>query len=111
MYTDPKRIKVTDPGTVEGNPVFIYLDAFATDRAEVDEFKARYRAGKIGDVELKGRLAEILNQFLDPIRERRRQAEKMDLNEIVKAGTNQAEEIAREVLVGMEEAMHLGYPR
>jgi tryptophanyl-tRNA synthetase len=71
MYTDPKRLRDTDPGTVEGNPVFIYHDAFNTDRAEVDELKERYRAGKVGDVEVKKKLAAALNAFLDPIRERR----------------------------------------
>ncbi|OFX33514.1 MAG: tryptophan--tRNA ligase, partial [Armatimonadetes bacterium RBG_16_67_12] len=71
MYTDPKRIHPTDPGTVEGNPVFIYHDAFNANKAEVDELKARYRAGKVGDVEVKKRLAQALNAFLDPLRERR----------------------------------------
>lgn len=71
MYTDPKRLRATDPGTVEGNPVFLYHDAFNPDRAEVDELKERYRAGKVGDVEVKRKLAQAINTFLDPIRERR----------------------------------------
>ena len=71
MYTDPKRLRATDPGTVEGNPVFIYHDAFNPDHAEVDELKERYRAGKVGDVEVKKRLAKAINTFLEPIRERR----------------------------------------
>jgi tryptophanyl-tRNA synthetase len=71
MYTDPKRLRATDPGTVEGNPVFIYHDAFNADRAEVAELKERYRAGKVGDVEVKKRLAKAINTFLEPIRERR----------------------------------------
>jgi tryptophanyl-tRNA synthetase len=71
MYTDPKRLRATDPGTVEGNPVFIYHDAFNADRAEVDELKERYRAGKVGDVEVKKKLARTINAFLEPIRERR----------------------------------------
>ena len=71
MYTDPKHLRATDPGTVEGNPVFIYHDAFNPDRAEVDELKERYRAGKVGDVEAKKRLAQAINAFLEPIRERR----------------------------------------
>jgi tryptophanyl-tRNA synthetase len=71
MYTDPKRLRATDPGTVEGNPVFIYHDAFNPDRAEVDELKERYREGKVGDVEVKQKLAKAINAFLDPIRERR----------------------------------------
>jgi len=71
MYTDPKRLRATDPGTVEGNPVFIYHDAFNPGRAEVDELKERYRAGKVGDVEVKKKLAIAINTFLEPIRERR----------------------------------------
>jgi tryptophanyl-tRNA synthetase len=71
MYTDPKRLRATDPGTVEGNPVFIYHEAFNSDRAEVDDLKERYRKGKVGDVEVKARLAKALNAFLEPIRERR----------------------------------------
>jgi tryptophanyl-tRNA synthetase len=71
MYTDPKRLRATDPGTVEGNPVFIYHDAFNSDRVEVDELKERYRAGKVGDVEVKKKLATAINAFLEPIRERR----------------------------------------
>jgi tryptophanyl-tRNA synthetase len=71
MYTDPKRLRATDPGTVEGNPVFIYHDAFNPNRAEVDDLKARYRIGKVGDVEVKTKLAVAINGLLDPIRERR----------------------------------------
>jgi tryptophanyl-tRNA synthetase len=71
MYTDPKRLRATDPGTVEGNPVFVYHDAFNADRAEVEELKERYRAGKVGDVEVKKKLAKAINAFLEPIRERR----------------------------------------
>jgi tryptophanyl-tRNA synthetase len=71
MYTDPKRLRASDPGTVEGNPVFIYHDAFNSDRAQVDELKERYRAGKVGDVEVKKKLARAINAFLEPIRERR----------------------------------------
>ncbi len=71
MYTDPKRLRATDPGTVEGNPVFTYHDAFNPNRAEVDDLKARYRAGKVGDVEVKTKLAAAINAFLEPFRERR----------------------------------------
>ena len=71
MYTDPKRVRADIPGTVEGNPVFIYHDAFNPNMAEVDDLKARYRAGKVGDVEVKTKLAAALNAHLDPIRERR----------------------------------------
>ena len=71
MYTDPKRVRADIPGTVEGNPVFTYHDAFNPNTAEVDDLKARYRAGKVGDVEVKTKLATALNAHLDPIRERR----------------------------------------
>ena len=71
MYTDPNHLRATDPGTVEGNPVFDYHDAFNMDKAEVNELKERYRAGKVGDVEVKTRLARTINAFLEPFRERR----------------------------------------
>src|SRR3970282_2059653 len=71
MYTDPKRVSADIPGTVEGNPVFAYHDAFNPDKAEVAELKERYRKGKVGDVEVKRKLIQALNQFLAPIRERR----------------------------------------
>ena len=72
MHTDPKRIRADIPGTVEGNPVFMYHDAFNTDTAEVDDLKARYRAGKVGDVEVKTKLARAINAALEPMQERRR---------------------------------------
>ena len=71
MYTDPKRLRATDPGTVEGNPVFDYHEAFNPDQDEVAELKERYRAGKVGDVEVKAKLTRALNNFLEPIREKR----------------------------------------
>src|SRR5688500_17922912 len=71
MYTDPKRIRADIPGTVEGNPVFMYHDAFNPDAGEVDDLKARYRAGKVGDVEVKKKLAAALNAHLAPMRARR----------------------------------------
>jgi tryptophanyl-tRNA synthetase len=71
MYTDPKHLRATDPGTVEGNPIFDYHDTFNPDKAEVDELKERYRAGKVGDVEVKSRLTRAINNLLDPFRERR----------------------------------------
>src|SRR4029078_2628586 len=71
MYTDPKRVRADIPGTVEGNPVFMYHDAFNRDVAEVEDLKARYRAGTVGDVEVKTKLAKAMNAALAPIRERR----------------------------------------
>ncbi|MDP2054593.1 MAG: tryptophan--tRNA ligase, partial [Acidobacteriota bacterium] len=74
MYTDPKRVRADIPGTVEGNPVFMYHDAFNPNVDEVNDLKDRYRAGKVGDVEVKTKLAVAINTMLDPIRERRAQA-------------------------------------
>ncbi len=71
MYTDPSRIKATDPGKVEGNPVFIYHDAFNPNKAEVADLKSRYVEGKVGDVEVKQKLFVALDTFLAPIREKR----------------------------------------
>jgi tryptophanyl-tRNA synthetase len=71
MYTDPNRIRADIPGKVEGNPVFQYLDAFTSEDKKVEDFKKRYRDGNIGDVEIKTYLANILNDFLEPIREKR----------------------------------------
>ncbi len=77
MYTDPKRIHPTDPGTVEGNPVFVYLDTFATDKdkAQIEKYKAQYKEGAVGDVEVKKFLSKVLNEFLEPIRQKRAEYE------------------------------------
>jgi len=110
MYTDPKRIHATDPGTVEGNPLFIYYDAFAPDKEEVAEYKRLYKLGQIGDVPLKARLAVIINEMLEPIRERRAQAEKEPIGDYLRMGTARASEICREVVKEAQEAMYLGFP-
>lgn len=111
MYTDPTRIHPTDPGHVEGNPVFIYHDAFNADRAEVEELKARYRQGRVGDVEVKRRLARALNAFLEPIRERRRRYEAMRdaVDDILAAGCRRAREEAAATLELMKAAMKFDY--
>ena len=70
MYTDPTRVRADVPGTIEGNPVFMYHDIFNSDRAEVEDLQRRYRAGRVGDVEVKSRLAVALNRYLAPMRER-----------------------------------------
>ncbi|MDR7522442.1 MAG: tryptophan--tRNA ligase [Armatimonadota bacterium] len=113
MYTDPRRIHPTDPGTVEGNPVFVYHDAFNADRAEVADLKERYRAGRVGDVEVKRRLAAALNAFLEPIRERRRRyaARPEMVEEIIVEGSRRARAIAAETLERVREAMKLAYYR
>ena len=71
MYTDPKRVRADIPGTVEGNPVFLYHDAFNPNLDEVEDLKTRYRAGTVGDVEVKTKLAAAVNAVLEPMRERR----------------------------------------
>lgn len=107
MYTDPKRVSADVPGTVEGNPVFQYHDAFNPDKAEVEDLKARYRAGKVGDVEVKEKLARALNAFLDPIRERRAKYEAQPglADEVVYDGTLRMREEARATLAAVKKAM------
>ncbi len=111
MYTDPTRIHPTDPGHVEGNPVFIYHDAFNLNTAEVDDLKARYRAGTVGDIEVKQRLARALNAFLDPIRERRaRFAQRPEvIEEIVIEGSRHARTEAQHTMALVKAAMKMDY--
>ncbi len=111
MYTDPTRLRATDPGHVEGNPVFMYHDAFNPDREEVAELKERYRRGAVGDVEVKQRLAAALNAFLDPIRERRaRFAANMGLvRDALADGTARARTVARDTMEHVRDALDLGY--
>ncbi len=109
MYTDPNRVRPTDPGTVEGNPVFIYHDYFNTNVAEVEDLKARYRKGQVGDVEVKEKLAIAINKFLDPIRERRKLYPMDKVKEIVMAGTKKAEAEAAETMRMVKEAMKINY--
>jgi len=98
MYTDPTRIHASDPGHVEGNPLFAYLDAFDPDPVKVAEYKKTYQAGKVGDVELKIHLAEVLNTALAEIRERRASliADRRGLIEILRQGTESARPMAGE---------------
>jgi tryptophanyl-tRNA synthetase len=111
MYTDPTRLRATDPGHVEGNPVFLYHDAFNSDREEVADLKDRYRRGAVGDVEVKQRLATALNTFLDPIRERRaRFAADMGLvRDAVAAGTTRARQAAQNTMALVRDALDLRY--
>ncbi len=111
LLTDKNRLHATDPGTVENNPLFIYFDAFAGDTEEVEEYKRLYRLGQIGDVPLKKRLAEIINELLEPMRERRAQAEKdQSLRDIVETGTRYTSDIADGVLDRVKSSIFLGYP-
>jgi tryptophanyl-tRNA synthetase len=111
MYTDPKRIRADIPGTVEGNPVFTYHDAFNRNTAEVDDLKARYRAGKVGDVEVKMKLAAALNAYLDPIRERRAAvlARTGYVREVLVEGSRRARVTAIETMGRVRDAMNITY--
>jgi tryptophanyl-tRNA synthetase len=111
MYTDPKRVRADIPGTVEGNPVFMYHDAFNPDVAEVEDLKARYRAGKVGDVEVKTKLARAMNAALDPIRDRRREiATQPDrVKEILIEGSRKARGIAQGTMERVRDAVKLRY--
>jgi tryptophanyl-tRNA synthetase len=107
MYTDPKRVRADIPGTVEGNPVFAYHDAFNPDRGEVEDLKARYRAGRVGDVEVKTKLARVLNAFLDPIRQRRaaNAGRPGRVEEVLHSGTERARREAAETMAAVRAAM------
>ena len=109
MFTDPNRIRADIPGKVEGNPVFEYHDAFNPNTAQVDDFKARYREGNIGDVEVKLALAEAINNFLDPIREKRaRYEQNMDLVEdALMTGVAKTRVIAAETMEMVRDAMRI----
>jgi len=112
MYTDPKRLHATDPGTVEGNPLFIYLDAFGTDddKEKIKEYKERYKKGQVGDVEVKKYLIEVLEKFLAPIRERRaKYANENKLFEILHAGTKKTRDEAQNVLTEVKQALNFIY--
>ncbi|MFS8160474.1 MAG: tryptophan--tRNA ligase, partial [Candidatus Roizmanbacteria bacterium] len=111
MYTDPKRIHATDPGTAEGNPVFIYHDAFNPNKKEIEDLKDRYKKGTVGDVEVKEKLFVALDTFLAPIREKRAYYEaNQDLvMDILKEGTKKARLEAQKTLDQVREAMKMGY--
>jgi len=111
MYTDPKRIRADIPGTVEGNPVFTYHDAFNRNKAEVEDLKDRYRSGKVGDVEVKMKLAAALNAHLDPIRERRAAllARPGALKDILFEGSRRARRIAMNTMERVRDAMKISY--
>lgn len=108
MYTDPNRVRADIPGTVEGNPVFIYHDVFNPNKVEVEDLKTRYREGTVGDVEVKEKLATAINNFLDPMRERREQYDQTGvIEEIIWKGTEKIREDTRQTLIEMRKAMGL----
>lgn len=109
MYTDPNRTSADVPGTVEGNPVFIYHDAFNPNKDEVADLKERYRKGKVGDVEVKDKLAVAINNFLQPIRERRAEyeAKKGYVEKIIFEGTMRMRAEAAATMKEVKKAMGL----
>jgi len=109
MYTDPTRLRATDPGYVEGNPVFALHDAFNPNHEEVVDLKDRYQRGRVGDVEVKDLLASALNAFLEPIRERRSFYETHPeiVREALASGTRYAREVAVNTMVEVREAMQI----
>lgn len=111
MYTDPNHLRVEDPGQVEGNPVFIYLDAFDPDREKLEEMKAHYQRGGLGDSIVKKHLNEVLQAELAPIRERRQQLAKdpQAIMTMLLEGSDKASEVADATLRDVRKAMHLDY--
>jgi len=111
MYTDPKRLKATDPGTVENNPLWIFHETFNPDKAWVAENQELYRQGKVGDVAIKKQLVEVLNALLEPIRQRRRQYEERpdDVMDVLRDGTRRANVVAEETLALAKAAMKQDY--
>ncbi|MCX5921969.1 MAG: tryptophan--tRNA ligase [Candidatus Dependentiae bacterium] len=111
MYTDPDHLRVEDPGKVEGNMVFTYLDVFDTDKNEVAALKAQYQKGGLGDVKLKRRLVEILNGFLDPIRKQRSEWEKdpAHVMQILFDGTAKTYDVASNTMREVRHAIGLDY--
>lgn len=109
MYTDPNRIHATDPGRVEGNPVFIYHDAFNPNKEEVEDLKTRYKEGRVGDVEVKEKLFKALNTFLTPIREKRRYFEerKYEVLQILQEGNEKVRKVAGDKLRVVLEKLNL----
>ena len=107
MYTDPQRVRADVPGQVEGNPVFIYHDAFNPNRDEVEDLKERYRRGKVGDVKVKEKLACAINEFLTPVRERRAHYEARPelIEEILHSGTQRMRRESEETMRRVREAM------
>jgi tryptophanyl-tRNA synthetase len=111
MYTDPTRLRATDPGHVEGNPVFMYHDAFNPDVAQVNDFKERYVRGAVGDVEVKKALAVAINSLLEPFRERRAmyEANPKLVHEALEKGCREGYDAAEETISEVRQALKLNY--
>ncbi len=111
MYTDPTHVRVSDPGHIEGNTVFAYLDIFDPDKQEVEKLKEQYRKGGLGDVVVKKRLLEILEDFLTPIRQRRAEfaRDRNYVMEVLRKGTQATQLIAKNTMKQVKHAMRLDY--
>ena len=120
MFTDPNHLRVEDPGETENNPVFIYLDAFCKDEHfkeflpeynNLDELKAHYQKGGLGDVKVKKFLNNVIQQELEPIRTRRKEWETKtsEVYEILKQGTAKAKKVAEQTLYNVRSAMKINY--
>jgi tryptophanyl-tRNA synthetase len=112
MYTDPSRLRATDPGHVEGNPVFAYHDAFNPNVDEVAELKERYATGRVGDVEVKRRLVAALNSFLEPVRQRRSDLladNPTIVEDVLRSGATRARREAAETMREVRTAMQIDY--
>lgn len=110
MFTDPKRTRPDIPGDTEYNPVFIYHRAFNPDTAEVEDLTRRYQEGRVGDVEVKNKLTIALNNFLNPIRDRRARFGGVDIREILDSGSKAASSACKPVIAAVREYMHLTLP-
>ena len=110
MYTDPNRIHANDPGSVEGNPVFVYLDTFAgpLEKSRIEEYKQKYKAGSVGDVEVKQYLTGIMKEFIKPMRERRKSYEERpeELDRIIKTGSEKVRGIVSETLKDVKTGLN-----
>jgi tryptophanyl-tRNA synthetase len=111
MYTDPDRVHATDPGKVDDNPVFVYLDVFGAedDKTRIEDFKKRYKEGGVGDVEVKKYLIEVMKSFISPIRERRKEFTHEDLEKILKDDSEKVRQITTETLKELKEGLGLNY--
>ncbi len=111
MYTDPDHIRVEDPGKIEGNVVFAYLDVFAKDKQKVEEMKAHYQKGGLGDVAVKMYLVEVLDEILKPIREKREELAKNpeEVYKMLAIGSEKARAKAQETLEEIKDAMQINY--
>jgi tryptophanyl-tRNA synthetase len=109
MFTDPNHLKITDPGTVEGNIVFTYLDIFHPDKEEIEALKAHYRRGGLGDTTIKNILNDTLQNLLAPIREKRQSLQKSEIQEVLHEGTKKVRQVAATTIEEVHEAIGLGY--